>query len=968
MEAIKDNYVFKKSCSSECTGWNGIYHALESGKSNLKYSPILWVGAGVSAACGLPTGEKLKKIIYTKLSAKEKIDFDNVTYMEVVDEYIQENDIGQLERCLDEAINTNEISPSKNHFNLAEMPWAQIIDTNYDDLIETAFKDRRPDIIRRTLSNNISIQPQNNTIWKIHGSFEDWRNIILSGNSYEMFHKSHYILENIISQFILQHPILFIGCSMKDERIKHTLEYIRNEKHNCSGAYIMKRSEFCMLDDSIVQYFLGFNIKPIIIEEFCEIESVLGCLPHDIFPLKLKTHLNSSKQFCEEQFRKSLDNTINEEKIEALSPVHFSKALTKEDGAQLPDNLTCFSKSLRPQLILGHAGQGKSLFLARMAYECFSLDIKFSDYLPIVESCSRLPEILKFNNWETVTVDEISSRLREYYLNNVPEYFQSKIVIMFDGYDELKKEWKENNRMLDAIISFSQKEKTDLDSIITGLAEKEQVITLEQLNEKISKNTLIKIIMTSRFSEFHLRYNNYFATCHIEQYITHIEAENFITNRVKDDENKKELINIMNSNHKELLHNYLLLYLLTRIHEEISAENLMLKCLDGRLNFALIYDKIIWLLLTEHETRSHNYDIADAKVSIDYKLQCLSEMAYNIMFNEKEYKWDDLVNVFKSESAINSINIIFKIDRDNRYDFIHRSFLEYFAAVYLSNKCNTIQSTLEYYNEQLDFTKILSDSILRESNFETNLINVNNFFSEIRQQHSRNIIIKSVRENQGYLDYIKPEEIFFVGDDAPTVVYIKVPMMNYNASKYALDFMHFMCNKVDVDVILTDGSSYETEVTSELRSLIPDSIKPVFFKLAIEEGKIGFADYLKTCYTLDIPIIGIEDEKVYHELSILEAKKVEAYGAGESLDNKTQLRIIELYNKRAYYAVENTAKIMSNRDSKYAILCYFYNGSLGKIDASYFAANGLNYIKLEFKNDEKFDLELYKQKNPHKKI
>jgi hypothetical protein len=72
--------------------------------------PVLWVGAGLSLAAGIPaTGEILKRL---RDQAPE--DLSGETFPEVVDSFIASygGSTTELERLLDEAINTSQCEPT----------------------------------------------------------------------------------------------------------------------------------------------------------------------------------------------------------------------------------------------------------------------------------------------------------------------------------------------------------------------------------------------------------------------------------------------------------------------------------------------------------------------------------------------------------------------------------------------------------------------------------------------------------------------------------------------------------------------------------------------------------------------------------------------------------------------------------------------------------------------------------------
>jgi hypothetical protein len=99
-----------------------------------------------------------------------------------------------------------------------------IITTNYDGLLEELFPNFNvvigQQVIRKKEATNIG------HILKIHGSYTNPEEIVISSKDYEMFHyKQKYLIAKLLTYF-MEHPIVFLGYSITDSNIKNILSDI----------------------------------------------------------------------------------------------------------------------------------------------------------------------------------------------------------------------------------------------------------------------------------------------------------------------------------------------------------------------------------------------------------------------------------------------------------------------------------------------------------------------------------------------------------------------------------------------------------------------------------------------------------------------------------------------------------------------------------------------------------------------
>ncbi len=186
----------------------------------LSYKPILWVGAGLSVAAGYPS-------TWTLIQEMVKDSFDPIdgsqSFFKVADAYFKSVGKARLATLL-QRLMKNHQEPTPTHHAIARLVGAgrfhAIVTTNYDPLIERALEGAGVPYLPQPLEDNAPISGEGEIrLLKIHGSYDNWLEVILTGRSYEQFGRHYPFLEKQLHVLLRQHPVLFTGCSLQDPRI-----------------------------------------------------------------------------------------------------------------------------------------------------------------------------------------------------------------------------------------------------------------------------------------------------------------------------------------------------------------------------------------------------------------------------------------------------------------------------------------------------------------------------------------------------------------------------------------------------------------------------------------------------------------------------------------------------------------------------------------------------------------------------
>jgi hypothetical protein len=181
--------------------------------------PVLWVGTGLSIAAGYPSTSALIDALVA--AAEAPIDTTRSFY-EVVDAVVASVRAGRVRAVLQRLFQPAR-PPTPLHRALARLAkagaFAAIVTTNYDDLMERALAAEAAPFVLQPLEDNATVTGDGVRLLKIHGSHDDWANVVRSGRSYEQFGARNPFLRKQLDVLLRQQPILFVGCSLQDPRI-----------------------------------------------------------------------------------------------------------------------------------------------------------------------------------------------------------------------------------------------------------------------------------------------------------------------------------------------------------------------------------------------------------------------------------------------------------------------------------------------------------------------------------------------------------------------------------------------------------------------------------------------------------------------------------------------------------------------------------------------------------------------------
>jgi hypothetical protein len=193
---------------------------LESGNA------ALFIGAGFSKSSGYADWTQLMKDIAEELGLEIERESDLVALAQY---HVNERGgRGRINALLIEEF-TKDVKLSENHQLVASLPVRTVWTTNYDELLETAFREnhKRPDV-KTTQQNLAQTLPNRDVvIYKMHGDIRQPQEAVLTKEDYELYEERRSLFSTALKGDLVEKTFLFIGFSFTDPNIDYVLSRIR---------------------------------------------------------------------------------------------------------------------------------------------------------------------------------------------------------------------------------------------------------------------------------------------------------------------------------------------------------------------------------------------------------------------------------------------------------------------------------------------------------------------------------------------------------------------------------------------------------------------------------------------------------------------------------------------------------------------------------------------------------------------
>ncbi|WP_100500393.1 SIR2 family NAD-dependent protein deacylase [Geodermatophilus chilensis] len=214
---------------AEPGGWDLPEHlwqlAEDLGERARRGQLAVFVGAGVSAAAGLPTWEQLLDELAERSGLDDALraGLSRLPAQDAAALLARELGREHLECFVKERFGPGHYALA--HALIADLPVQEFVTTNYDPLVELAAADIGRDLSVLPFDDAVPGRPW---LLKLHGDAAHPESIVLTREEYLQFGDSRAALAGVLHSLLLTRHVLFVGTSMQDDDLIRIAHQVRS--------------------------------------------------------------------------------------------------------------------------------------------------------------------------------------------------------------------------------------------------------------------------------------------------------------------------------------------------------------------------------------------------------------------------------------------------------------------------------------------------------------------------------------------------------------------------------------------------------------------------------------------------------------------------------------------------------------------------------------------------------------------
>ncbi len=188
----------------------------------------LFVGAGFSRSAGFVDWKGFLRECASELG----LDIDRESDLVAVAQYHlnrRQRDRSRLNQLLKDEFDKPGAF-TKNHEIVGRLPISTVWTTNFDTLLEDAYKaaGRTADVKATDRSLAVTKRGRDVTVYKMHGDIARPDEVIICKDDYERYARRHEVFQNALEGDLVSKTFLFLGFSFTDPNLDYMLGHLRS--------------------------------------------------------------------------------------------------------------------------------------------------------------------------------------------------------------------------------------------------------------------------------------------------------------------------------------------------------------------------------------------------------------------------------------------------------------------------------------------------------------------------------------------------------------------------------------------------------------------------------------------------------------------------------------------------------------------------------------------------------------------
>lgn len=256
-------------------------------------SAALFIGAGLSRPAGFVDWKQLMRQCADSVGLDVHREHDLVA---VAQYYLNQNlmsraGINQI--IVDELLRPARLTP--NHAILARLPISTVWTTNFDTLLEDAYRHAGRLFDVKTTDTQLSFTARGRevVIYKMHGDVARPDEVVICKEDYERYAIKHKVFQDKLEGDLVSRNFLFLGFSFADPNLQYMLAYLRallgvNQREHYAVIRRVHRNDYPTgvegdseysydrtKQELQVQDLQRYSVQTLLIDDYAEITSVL---------------------------------------------------------------------------------------------------------------------------------------------------------------------------------------------------------------------------------------------------------------------------------------------------------------------------------------------------------------------------------------------------------------------------------------------------------------------------------------------------------------------------------------------------------------------------------------------------------------------------------------------------------------------------------------------------------------------